>query len=297
VFTLPQPVVDAATAFDGYMKGAAAVGPGFRDDGAVRVGLKASAAYQPAQFEAGMIAYGAIVALRDPRFVAGVEAATGGQDAGRDVLAASLIADPALVGRIDGADDAADRIDAALSAEADPLVSAGAQVKAAAYSVQHQAWSKATAPGPAARLAEVKALSAAPAQPSDDASRAMLASISTAASAEEAPHPAFTPIGTRALALAAESILGEAESAERLAPLLVDADAAWCLKMAKLNLYQCMAVAGPEYEDIYCMGQHAMLDTGQCVEGARTGPAAAPAWSGAAVTPLSARYSLAPSSR
>ena len=35
--------------------------------------------------------------------------------------------------------------------------------------------------------------------------------------------------------------------------------------MAKLNLYQCLASAGPHYEDIYCLGQHAMIDPGQCV--------------------------------
>jgi hypothetical protein len=38
--------------------------------------------------------------------------------------------------------------------------------------------------------------------------------------------------------------------------------------MAKLNLFQCLSVAGPEYEDVFCLGQHAVLDTGQCVAGA-----------------------------
>ena len=32
-----------------------------------------------------------------------------------------------------------------------------------------------------------------------------------------------------------------------------------------LNLYQCLAVSKPHYEDIFCLGQHVMLDTGQCV--------------------------------
>ena len=43
--------------------------------------------------------------------------------------------------------------------------------------------------------------------------------------------------------------------------------------MAKLDLYQCMAVAGPQYEDIYCLGQHALADTGQCVDQAAHGGA------------------------
>jgi hypothetical protein len=45
-----------------------------------------------------------------------------------------------------------------------------------------------------------------------------------------------------------------------------------CLKMAKLNLYQCLASAGPHYEDIYCLGQHAMIDPGQCVIEATRAP-------------------------
>ncbi len=37
--------------------------------------------------------------------------------------------------------------------------------------------------------------------------------------------------------------------------------------MAKLNLYQCLSVARPYYEDIFCLGLHVMSDTGQCVAG------------------------------
>jgi hypothetical protein len=72
--------------------------------------------------------------------------------------------------------------------------------------------------------------------------------------------------------------------------------------MAKLDLYQCMAVAGPQYEDIYCLGQHAMLETAKCVAGAAHGvgapqvvaslsprPEAASA-SNASYVPLAAHY-------
>lgn len=37
------------------------------------------------------------------------------------------------------------------------------------------------------------------------------------------------------------------------------------LKMAKLNLYQCLASAGPQYDDVCCLGEHALKDTGYCV--------------------------------
>jgi hypothetical protein len=47
--------------------------------------------------------------------------------------------------------------------------------------------------------------------------------------------------------------------------LLNESAGGFCLNMSKLNLYQCLAVAKPWYEDIFCLGQHVLIDTGQCV--------------------------------
>ena len=123
-----------------------------------------------------------------------------------------------------------------------------------------------------ARLAEVKSLSATRASPSEADNQAMIQALAAADPGQddariEAAPARFTALEAKALALAAESILGHAQGADRdrLSPLLTETDSAYCLKMAKLNLYQCMAVAGPQYEDIYCLGQHALYDTGQCV--------------------------------
>lgn len=271
-FALPQEVVSAATAFQAYMSGAAKIDAGFADGEQVARGLKTASAYETTQMEEGMVAYGAIVALQDERFVAGVERAAGrGED--RAVFAEQLIQDPARATQVDGADEAARRIEAALGDKAGALVTAGTQVKAAAYSVQHQAWSQATVADPEGRLADVKARSAERTTPSDDDNQAMLAALvaaDPAAAAADAAQGVFTPIEARSLALAAESVLGRAHSADRdrLTPLFSDIDSAECLRMAKLNLYQCMAVAGPQYEDIYCLGQHAMLETAKCVAGA-----------------------------
>ena len=79
----------------------------------------------------------------------------------------------------------------------------------------------------------------------------------------------------KGLALAALMVLGDADEAHltRLSPLLLqDAKNADCLNMAKLNLFQCLSVAGPEYEDVFCLGEHAMTDTGQCVVRAAGAP-------------------------
>jgi hypothetical protein len=74
------------------------------------------------------------------------------------------------------------------------------------------------------------------------------------------------------MALAALAKLGEAgdRDMEALGPILTEYYSSDCLHMAKLNLYQCMAVAAPHYENVFCLGQHAMTDTGQCVASAIT---------------------------
>ncbi len=52
------------------------------------------------------------------------------------------------------------------------------------------------------------------------------------------------------------------------AVMLLDAGCASCLRMAKLNLFQCLAVAKPWYEDVFCLGQHVLIDTGECIQAA-----------------------------
>jgi hypothetical protein len=305
-FALPQEVVSAATAFQQYMSGAAKIDAGFADGEQVARGLKTASAYEASQMEEGMVAYGAIVALQDERFVTGVERAAGRGD-DRAIFAEQLIQDPARATQVDGADEAARRIEAALSDRASALVAAGAQVKAAAYTVQHQAWSQVSVGDAQGRLADVKARSGERAAPSDDDNQAMLAALvatDPTGAAGDAGQGAFTPIQARSLALAAESVLGRAHGADRdrLTPLFSDVDSAECLRMAKLDLYQCMAVAGPQYEDIYCLGQHAMLETAKCVAGAAHGAGApqmvaslSPRAEGASATnasyvPLAAHY-------
>ncbi|HZK99630.1 MAG TPA: hypothetical protein VFC47_06995, partial [Caulobacteraceae bacterium] len=202
-----------------------------------------------------------------------------GQRGDRRALADRIAADPAFVLQLAGAREAANRAQAALRIRADALSRTGVSVKQAAYDVQKQPWSIATVADGAQRLARVKSLSAtAPAGSETDDAR--LFKILT-----ERPAPAggdgatVSPVVVRALALAAEAVLGAAKGADLagLEPLLAEASSAQCLKMSKLNLYQCMAVAGPQYEDVFCLGQHALIDTGRCVSAAAGAPASAKA--------------------
>ncbi|HTM83060.1 hypothetical protein [Asticcacaulis sp.] len=77
----------------------------------------------------------------------------------------------------------------------------------------------------------------------------------------------YTQAVNRALTIAALALLGEGGETNlpTLTSLLDDGDGQRCLQMSKLNLYQCLAVAKPHYEDVFCVGQHILMDTGQCI--------------------------------
>lgn len=71
----------------------------------------------------------------------------------------------------------------------------------------------------------------------------------------------------RVLAVAALAALGEAgDTNDGTTPLMMaEPSTDNCLNLSKLNLYQCLAVAKPNYEDIFCLGQHILMDTGECL--------------------------------
>ncbi len=264
----------AAGAFEAWTERAGALNGAFADKAAVARGLSAASPMADSDLTGGMIAYGALAALDDARFVAGVRAADRYGD-----LGAQLAADPAIATRIDGADEAADRVAAALARRGAAVTGAGTAVKQAAYTLQRQAWSKEKVADAAARLAGLKASATTPAGASEaDVARA-LASLGEGAQVggyaeAQSGQAAASPVVTDALALAAMAALGEARAAP---PMLNETRgetlAVQCLRMARLNLYQCMAVAGPQYEDVFCLGEHELGEAGRCVSKAAGGGA------------------------
>jgi hypothetical protein len=222
-----------------------------------------------------MIGFGAMAALQDGRFVRGIEAAAS-QAGDRQALAQRIAADPGVVLQFDGAAEAAGQVQVALHARGASVFGTGGQVKQAAYAIQHRAWSTVTVPDGAARLSELKALSSSRRTPSDSDNARLIQTVAGPAQ-PVGDAVRVTAVVMRALALAAEADLGAARDGDlpRLQPLLAERSTTDCLRIAKLNLYQCMAVAGPQYEDVFCLGQHELMDTGQCVTRAVGEPALA----------------------
>ena len=274
-------VVRQASAYATYMRHATAISSAFTDGPSVGAALRIGAHSEQHQLQQGVVAYAAIVALQDPAFVSAVRAfAT--HASSRDQMIGYILADPSYVLSLGGHESAAGLIVATLNDQAARLATAGDKVKQMSLDIQLKAaWSKKPVPNPDQRLLDIKQLSAAPVSADDDL-RGQLQQAETAASpmAVNGPpvSPPYSQAVMRGMALAALAILGKAGDAnmDYVMPLLVNDTDNYCFNMAKLNLYQCLSVARPYYEDMYCLGLHIMDDTAHCVASEIGQPQAAP---------------------
>lgn len=267
--SLSPKVIEQAAAYRRYVATATAISPAFADGEQVAQGVRAGAAYEPQQLLRGAIAYGAVVALQDPGFVAGVRTYAA-DPTQRRTIAYEIMKDPAYVIGINGSAGAAGLVKAALADDGARLLAQGKAVRQAAYDVQRAPWSKKDVADRAARLSLAKQLSATPLMGDTAETARLQQAVLTAGSlgiTGQAASPPYTPIVVRSMAVAALAALGYADDAslEQVMPILADPNAATCLNMSKLNLYQCLAVSKPHYEDVFCLGVHSLMDTGRCV--------------------------------
>jgi hypothetical protein len=262
-------LIEQASAYRFYMDRVTAITPDFQDGGAIAKSLQTGAAYEPTQMLRGAIAYAAVAALQDPAFVAGVKTYATHADQRRQI-AYEIMKDPAYAVGLPGSASAAGLVIQALGGEGQKLYDAGKAVKQSAYDIQKQPWSKADVPNRETRLSQAKMLSATPVV-GDLAETAHLQKASIGAEplglTGTAAAPPYSPVVVRGLAIAALAILGEAGDAnnETVMAIMAEPNVGFCMTMAKLNLYQCLAVSKPHYEDVFCLGQHAMMDTGRCM--------------------------------
>jgi hypothetical protein len=269
---LGRRVTDAASAYENYVRRAGGIDPAFTGAAAVNRAVRLGAAYHPRQLEEGIVAYAALIALRNQAFVDGVRAIQ------NPAFADGLSADPARIMQVRGADAAAADAAGVLKAQGEALMAAGKAVTKAAYDIQGQAWSKSPVADPQGVLDGAKTSAGQMRFATTPSKAKLLDSLVAApqnptAQGADAAAVAPAPDVVRGLALAALAILGRTGDGmeAQYETLLHDASAADCLKMAKLNLNQCLAVAGPNYEDAYCAGRHAVSDTGKCIANAAGG--------------------------
>jgi len=246
-------LIAQASAFESFMRHARGIDADFAGPAEVAKAVQTGGSHAPGELESGMVAYAALAALQEPRFVDAVRAERDHGD-----LARRITADPAQALALPGARDAAARAAGALYQQGSALAGEGQKVKHAAYSVQHQAWSQGRTDDASGQLARVKRAAQVGYRPeAGDGAR-----VAEALSDAGRRGGAASPLVTHGVALAALSLMGQ-EGRDR--SLLADVRTGSCLRVAKLNYHQCLAAAGTRYEDIYCVGQHAMIDPGQCV--------------------------------
>jgi hypothetical protein len=257
--SLSPKLIEQAAAYRYYMAHVITITPDFHDGAAIAKGIEVGAAYEPKQMLRGAIAY----------FVAAVR--TYALDpAQRRQVANELMKDPAYAVGIAGSASAAGLVVAALGDEAQKLYDQGKAVKQSAYDIQKQPWSKADVPNREHRLAQAKSLSATPVA-GDMAETARLQQASVGAGAlgltGASASPPYSPVVVRALAVAALAALGATgdENMDTILAVMAEPNVGFCMNLAKLNLYQCLAVSKPHYEDVFCLGQHIMMDTGRCL--------------------------------
>jgi hypothetical protein len=263
-------VIDSASAFATYMRTASALSPTFTDGSQVSNALRVGATAEQHQLQQGLVAYAAIVALQDQTFVEAVRGFAKHAST-RDQMVRYILDNPAYVMTLDGHDGAAARVVTALNSQALRLKATADQIKQESLDIQLKAaWSKKPVPDPTGRLEQIKQMSSQPMAGAEDL-KAQLASAASGAQPliQEGPvgSPAYTQAISRGMAIAALAVLGKAGDADlgALMPLLTSDPDSYCFNMSKLNLYQCLSVAKPYYEDIYCLGLHAMGDIGRCV--------------------------------
>jgi len=279
--SLSTGVVQAAAAYRAYVRDASSMQTTFPDAASIQASLVRGAAYEPNEFARGAVAYAAILALQDPNFVNGVK--TFAADAAtRNQMVRQLYSDPAYAAQLPGASSAAGIIIANLAQDGRQLYAAGSAVKQTAYDIQRQLWSREYVADRDARLANAKRLSTLPMSGNTaDSSMLMQAAMSGTGltTTTQTASPPYTEAVVRGMAIAALSVLGAAgdDNAVNVNALLADSTGPYCLRMSKLNLYQCLAVAKPHYEDVFCLGQHILMDAGECVTKI-SGAQALPAW-------------------
>ncbi len=267
--SLSPRVIEQAAAFADYMNKAGSISPLFTDAASVSAALTLAEAFEPAQLRRGAVAYAAIIALQDPAFVAGVRTFVS-DPAQRRAVVLDLYKDPAYAVGLKGSDSAAGRIIAQIGDGGTQVYTTGKRVKQAAYDVQRSAWSKADVPDRDGRLARAKSVSASPMLPSLERVTLLQGAASGAVPPSGIGYsvsPPYTPLVIRGLAVAALAALGEAGDANAagVQAIMAEPSTESCLSLSKLNLYQCLAVSKPNYEDVFCLGQHILMDTGQCM--------------------------------
>jgi len=275
---LNRSVAEAAEVYRAFSRDMAALEGGFANPEQIQAALRRGSAYDPGQISRGLVAYASILALQSPEFVTGVRSLADNR-ATRERLVADLVADPGLASTLPGAEAAAGLVMSTLSADIAALGRAANSIENDAYAIQarydpRRPWAVTEVRDREGRLEAAKVSSARTMLPSAEAASRLFSAAHSGGGAlpisGEPRKPPYPPAVVNALALAALAALGYAGENARANTdaLQFDRVSHGCLSMSKLNLFQCLAAARPNYEDMFCLGRHIVRDLATCSRGA-----------------------------
>ena len=270
---LNQSVAEAASVYVAFVREVRSIQAGFPDAETIQAAVRRGAAVEAGQLSRGMIAYGSILALQSPEYVAGVRQYAV-DPAQRQQMVARIVSDPAYAATLPGAESAAGLIASTMGKDAEIMTALAEAVETDAYTIQERTdprrrWATQPVADRTGRLESAKSLSAVPRLPSaEDSARLFAAAnsgtgLNLTAAQRGAP---FTPAIVNSLAIAALAALGAAgeDAKANTDALTTESNNEFCLNMSKLMLFQCLAAAKPNYEDIFCAGRHIVRDMAQC---------------------------------
>lgn len=272
--SLNQGVADAASIYVAFLREAQTIQPGgFPDAESIQAALRKGSAYDADQLSRGLIAYGAIIALQSPEFVAGVQQFSV-DPTQRQQMIAQIVADPAYAASLPGADAAAGLISATIGKDAIAMRAIAEAIEQDAYTIQgrsdpRRSWAIVPIPNREIRLESAKTLSAVTMLPSAQEASQLFAAANSGTGlglAASRKGPPYTPAVVRSLAIAALGALGAGGDEARVntEALTHEPNSEFCMDMSKLMLFQCLAASRPSYEDIFCLGRHITRDLATC---------------------------------
>lgn len=269
---LNEGVAQAASVYVAFVREVGTIQAGFPDAESIQAAIRKGAAYEPGQLSRGMIAYGSILALQSPEYVAGVRqfAST---PALRQEMIARIVADPAYAATLPGAEAAAGLITSTMGRDIASLTAIAEAVEGDAYTIQERRdprrrWAVQPVADRVGRLEGAKTLSVSR-LPSAEESARLFAAANSGSGLNLTPAQRgapFTPAVVNSLAIAALAALGAAgdDARTNTDALSSESNNEFCLNMSKLMLFQCLAASRPSYEDMFCAGRHIVRDLATC---------------------------------
>ncbi|OYX19750.1 MAG: hypothetical protein B7Z09_02805 [Brevundimonas diminuta] len=180
---LNQSVAEAASVYVAFVREVGSIQAGFPDAESIQAAVRKGAAVEAGQLSRGMIAYGAILALQSPEYVAGVRQFAS-DPAQRQQMVSRIVADPAYAATLPGAEAAAGLIASTMGQDAATMTAIAEAVETDAYTIQGRSdprrrWATQPVADRNGRLEGAKSLSAVPRLPSAEDSARLFAAANS----------------------------------------------------------------------------------------------------------------------